>query len=310
MAAEGRDRELCRGLGRLLGEEVRLGASVSGGSIHRAQALLLASGERLFLKVSPADRQALFKAEIDGLLALAAAVDPALPLRIPAVRASALLEDRAVLVLEWLPLATPGSRAGSDQAWHGLGAALAGLHRRSAEDPAINVGQGRYGWEHDNWIGSAPQRNRWCRDWAMFFRECRLAPQLAWAERQGHPFSGAAALLDRVDTWLAGHQPLPVLVHGDLWAGNGGVLADGRGTIFDPAVHCADREVDLAMAALFGGFPAAFFAGYDATWPRPAGHERRQCLYNLYHELNHANLFGGGYRSQAQTTIRALLADR
>lgn len=247
---------------------------------------------------------------MEGLAALAAAVDPAMPLRIPAVRACALLGERAVLVLEWLPLAVPGSRAGSDQAWHGLGAALARLHRHSTQDPALSAGNGRFGWEHDNWIGSAPQRNRWCGDWAPFFRECRLAPQLAWAERQGHPFRGAEALLDRVEAWLARHQPLPALVHGDLWAGNGGVLVDGRGTIFDPAVHRADREVDLAMAALFGGFPAAFFAGYDATWPRPAGHQWRQRLYNLYHELNHANLFGGGYRSQAQATISALLSDR
>ena len=180
--------------------------------------------------------------------------------------------------------------------------ALAQLHRRSGE-----VGRA-FGWDQDNWIGSAPQGNRWSTDWAGFFRDCRLAPQLDWAARRGHPLVGAEALLEQVPVWLAEHHPLPSLVHGDLWSGNGGVLRDGRGALFDPAVHHADREVDLAMAALFGGFPAAFFAGYEAAWPRPTGYRNRQRLYNLYHELNHANLFGGGYQAQAQATIKALLS--
>jgi fructosamine-3-kinase len=99
-----------------------------------------------------------------------------------------------------------------------------------------------------------------------------------------------------------------VLVHGDLWSGNAAMLADGRGAIFDPAVHRGDREVDLAMARLFGGFPQTFFAGYEEQWPLPKGHRRRVPLYNLYHLLNHANLFGDSYRAQAQATIDELLA--
>lgn len=290
-------------LSALLGEEVRLGASVRGGCIHQARSLQRPSGERLFLKLSPAERQPLLRAEVAGLQALAAAVDPSSPLRIPEPLACAVLGDRAVLVLDWLALAPPQRSPGCDRAWHRFGAALALLHRRSAE------ASGAYGWEQDNWIGSAPQRNGWSTDWARFFRDCRLAPQLDWAARRGQPLQGAAALLEQLPRWLAGHQPQPCLVHGDLWSGNGGLLADGGGALFDPAVHQADREVDLAMAALFGGFPAAFFAGYDATWPRPAGHQRRQRLYNLYHELNHANLFGGGYQAQAQATIKTLLSN-
>ena len=302
------DQALCRALAERLGQELRLGPPVSGGSIHRAQQLLLARGERLFLKVSGADRYPLLQAEQEGLAALAAAVDPALPLKIPAVLLCDRVADRAVLVIEWLPLASRGLGAGEERAWWGLGAALAGLHRRSA-DLSTADGSG-FGWASDNWIGSAPQPNRSCPVWSTFFRDCRLAPQLAWAERRGQPLRGAAALLERLEDWLGDHQPQASLVHGDLWAGNGGVLEDGRGTLFDPAVHRADREVDLAMAALFGGYPEAFFAGYEHTWPRPAGHQHRQRLYNLYHELNHANLFGGGYRAQAQATIDALLASR
>ena len=106
------------------------------------------------------------------------------------------------------------------------------------------------------------------------------------------------------------HGAEPCLVHGDLWAGNGALLVDGRGAIFDPAVYWGDREVDLAMAHLFGGFPACFFAGYEGRWPLPPGHRQRREIYNLYHLLNHANLFGGGYWRQAQASIDALLAAR
>ena len=310
MVSTGHDQDLCRGLCDLLEQEVRLGAAVGGGSLHQARELLLANGERLFLKLGPAEGQPMLIAEREGLEALAAAVDPAMPLVIPTVRACALVAARAVLVSDWLPLARSTSRADGDQGWHALGVALARLHRRSAEDPAAMGGTGDFGWDQDNWIGAAPQRNRWCTDWATFFRESRLAPQLAWAARQGRPFTGSEALLAGVADWLDGHQPVASLVHGDLWAGNAGLLADGRGTIFDPAVHWADREVDLAMAALFGGVPPAFFQGYDATWPRPVGHRQRQELYNVYHLLNHANLFGGAYQSQAQATIRHLLERR
>jgi fructosamine-3-kinase len=119
---------------------------------------------------------------------------------------------------------------------------------------------------------------------------------------------GAASLLEGAAAWLGGHGAEPCLVHGDLWSGNAALTADGRGAIFDPAVYRGDREVDLAMARLFGGFPAAFFDGYGAEWPLPADHHRRVDLYNLYHLINHANLFGGSYHGQCQVTIDLLLA--
>jgi fructosamine-3-kinase len=117
---------------------------------------------------------------------------------------------------------------------------------------------------------------------------------------------GATRLLEALPAWLGRHQPEPCLVHGDLWGGNAGLLAAGGAAIFDPAVYRGDREVDLAMARLFGGFPATFFGGYQQEWPLPAGHQGRVELYNLYHLLNHANLFGGGYWQRSAASVEAL----
>ena len=278
--------------------------AVSGGCIHSAWCLELAGGARLFAKTNRASALPLLEAEADGLAALAAAADPA-RLVVPSPRALGLVEEQAVLVLPWLEI------DGAAMGWRELGGSLAALHRRSLEGPLRKGDRGAvaFGWSRDNAIGSSPQANGWLEHWGQFFAERRLAPQLDWLARAGTPLGGAAALLERTPQWLGGHGAEPVLVHGDLWGGNAALLADGRGTIFDPAVHRADREVDLAMARLFGGFPEAFFAGYEASWPLPAGHQRRRALYNLYHLLNHANLFGGSYRAAAQATMDRLLGD-
>ncbi|MFY8149526.1 MAG: fructosamine kinase family protein [Prochlorococcaceae cyanobacterium] len=270
---------------------------LGGGCTGRFWGLRFADGRRLFAKTLQASELPLLEAEADGLGALAAVAPQDLAVPRPLLVAGR--EAASLLVLEWLPLA--GGRGGEDR-WHRLGRDLAALHRRSLEE-----GADRFGWPQDNWIGAAPQRNGWCRSWAEFFRDSRLGPQLEWAARSGRPLRGASALLERLPRWLEGHDPEPVLVHGDLWSGNAALLSDGRGAIFDPAVHRADREVDLAMARLFGGFPPAFFAGYGEDWPLAPGHRGRADLYNLYHLLNHANLFGGGYRQQAQASLDALL---
>jgi fructosamine-3-kinase len=288
----------------------RLGVSlvgrtaVGGGCIHSAWCLELAGGARLFAKTNRASALPLLEAEADGLAALAAAADPA-RLVVPAPQALGRVGDQAVLVLPWLEL--DGAAIG----WRELGSALASLHRRSLEGPLLEGDRGAvaYGWSRDNVIGSSPQANGWLENWGTFFAERRLAPQLEWLARRGGPLRGSAELLARTPHWLGGHAAEPVLVHGDLWSGNAALLGGGAGTIFDPAVHRADREVDLAMARLFGGFPEAFFAGYEASWPLPPDHQCRRDLYNLYHLLNHANLFGGSYREAAQRTIDRLVGD-
>jgi fructosamine-3-kinase len=220
---------------------------------------------------------------------------------VPLPLACGLVGDRALLVLPWLTL--QGGAAG----WSLLGRGLARLHGSSRSGAP---GRG-YGFAADNFIGSTPQHNGWRASWPRFFAECRLAPQFAMAEARGEPYAEAAALLERIPRLLGGHVCEPVLVHGDLWSGNAGLLDHGA-AIFDPAAHWGDREVDLAMARLFGGFPEGFFSAYGQEWPLPEGARQRIPLYNLYHLLNHANLFGGGhsgggYRGQAERSIRRLL---
>ena len=310
-------------LERRLGVPLAAQSPVGGGCIHQAWALDLADGRRLFAKTNRLADLPLLEAEANGLEALSALAGD---LMIPQPLACEALDDRALLLMEWLPLAGAASGSGGGlgsgpgavaslpgssvpanpmppaQAWGRFGAALADLHRRS-----LVGADGRFGWQQDNFIGSSPQANGWLAGWGEFFAERRLGPQLLRAARAGRPLRQADALLARLPAWLDQHGAGPCLVHGDLWAGNGGLLVDGRGSMFDPAVYRGDREVDLAMARLFGGFPESFFAGYEGRWPLPPGHGRRLEIYNLYHLLNHANLFGGGYWRQAQARIDALM---
>ncbi len=295
--------------------------AVGGGCIHRAWRLRLQSRgpepTYLFAKTNRPEALPLLAAEADGLAALAAAAEGS-GLVVPQPLAMGLVGDEAVLVLPWLDLGL-GRGADPTRTWAAVGAGLARLHRRSLVEP-LGPGDrlGSYGWCRDNAIGTAPQANGWMDNWSRFFGERRLAPQLETLARSGRSLEGAAALLARLDDLLASHQPDACLVHGDLWSGNLDALAgscqpdlDGSplavGAIFDPAPYRGDREVDLAMAQLFGGVPEAFFEGYEREWPLPPGHKQRVSLYNLYHLLNHANLFpGGGYHRRAQATVTAL----
>ena len=310
--------QLAAWLQRERGETLQAMAPVGGGCIHRAWRLELAGGRRLFAKTNRLSLQPVLAAEAEGLAALhqaaqaaqapqAAAGAPVVPEPLALVE----LGGEALLLMPWLEL--DDRPPNPDQAWSQLGADLAALHRAS-----LTGHDGRFGWAHDNFIGSGPQPNGWDSSWPRFFSEQRLGAQLAWASRSGRRLRGSEALLAQVPGWLADHPVEPCLVHGDLWSGNAGLLrmdsTPGKpgtpstgGALFDPAVYRGDREVDLAMAQLFGGFPAAFFAGYDTTWPRPEGHRQRRELYNLYHLLNHANLFGGSYWQQAEQCIAELL---
>ena len=157
----------------------------------------------------------------------------------------------------------------------------------------------RHGWHRDNYIGTMPQKNAWSDDWISFYRDCRLRPQLERANID------AEFLLAGMGSLLANHRPEPSLLHGDLWNGNAGFTADGP-VIFDPAVYYGDRETDMAMTELFGGFPAAFYSSYAALFPLAPGYEVRKHLYNLYHLLNHLNLFGTGYLLQVNVALGLL----
>ena len=265
--------------------------SSCGGSSLNATWRLEGEGLRCFVKVNAAARAAMFDAEAAGLAELRAAN----AVRVPRPIASGVAGGISFIALEWLEFAAGGRDAA-------LARALVALHRHTA--PA-------HGWHRDNTIGTTPQENARTSDWAEFFRDRRIAPQLSLAARNGH--GGALQrdgerLLAALPALLSGHAPLPSLLHGDLWSGNAGQLADGTPVVFDPAVYYGDREADVAMCALFGGFGADFFAAYEEAWPLPPGHAPRRELYNLYHVLNHANLFGGGYVAQAAAMIGRLLA--
>jgi len=283
-----------------LGQPVQRRQPVAGGCIHQAWRVELADGRVLFVKTNRAQNLPLLEAEAVGLRALAALAPAAL--QVPTPSAVGRSADQAVLVLPWLDLVTA---AGDSGGWHQLGQSLACLHRTSL---GIGAGQGRFGWFEDNAIGATPQPNGWWQSWGPFFCEQRLGHQLRLAAGRGLVYRGAEPVLALVGELLATHPCEPVLVHGDLWCGNAALVRAGGGALFDPAVHRADREVDLAMARLFGGFPEAFFAGYDDAWPLPADVSSREEIYNLYHLLNHALLFGGGYRHQVQQCIDRLLA--
>ncbi len=283
-------------LGRCLGRRLALRAprTLGGGCINRAFRVEdAASGEAFFVKLNQADRLDMFAAEAAGLEAILETGT----LRAPRPLARGVAGDQAWLALEYLPFGHGGRGAMAR-----LGEGLAAMHRATAA---------RFGWHRDNTIGATPQPNPWTDDWPDFWREHRLGHQLALAARNGHGGELqrlGEAVMERVPALLAGHRPRPSLLHGDLWSGNQGVLEDGTPVIFDPAVYYGDREADLAMTELFGGFGAEFQAAYRAAWPLEPGYALRRTLYNLYHILNHLNLFGGGYLGQALAMCEQLLA--
>jgi protein-ribulosamine 3-kinase len=231
-----------------------------------------------FRKEGAAERADAFAAEADGLDALRPHI------RVPSVLDHGISGGRAFIILEQLDL-----RRGGDYA--ALGRMLAKLHRQTGP---------RFGWHRGNYIGLSPQQNGWCDDWIEFWRERRLRPQIEWATQKGFDIR----MVD-LHPLLKTHKPQPSLLHGDLWSGNAGFTAEGP-VIFDPAVYYGDRETDLAMTELFGGFPREFYRAYDEAFPLEPGYEKRKHLYNLYHLLNHLNIFGGGYLGQVNETLRLL----
>jgi len=270
--------------------------SLGGGCIN--QAYLLSQGEvQYFVKLNHASKVDMFDAEQLGL----AQMLQTQTIRVPRPIGCGVAGGHAYLVLEYLALGGRGTPA----AWQAMGQRLAALHQwRSPQRHS------QFGWDRDNRIGDTPQPNPWTDDWTTFFREHRLAFQFKLAARRGGHFPRQAELLAAVPHLLADHHPQPSLVHGDLWSGNAAITHDGEPVIFDPATYWGDREVDLAMTELFGRFPTPFYEGYQQVFPIAAGYAQRQVLYNLYHLLNHFNLFGGSYGSQANRMIDELLARR
>ncbi len=285
--------QLAAAIGKAIGVTLQPepAAAVQGGSINASHRWETDAGP-IFVKVAPVQRRAMFEAEAAGLDELRRAN----AVRVPRALGIANTESEVALALEWIEMGR-SSRAAETA----LGEQLAAQHRVSAQ---------AFGWPRDNTIGSSPQLNAWCDDWVVFFRERRLRPQLEMARANG--FGGrlqhrGEQLLRQLDSLLGSTHEPPSLLHGDLWGGNWGADERGAPVIFDPAVYFGDRVADIAMTRLFGGFGPRFYSAYEAAWPLPAQASRRIELYNLYHVVNHLNLFGGGYLAQALSSMEHLL---
>jgi fructosamine-3-kinase len=267
---------------------------VAGGSIHRCVRWETDAGP-VFVKIAAAAQVSALEAEADGLRALSAVAAS----RVPDVLAVASAGDECALALEWIE-AGPSSTRSEER----LGRQLAEMHRCAGA---------RFGWHRDNTIGRTPQPNEFSDDWARFYADRRLGFQLQLAGRSGldaRVIERGRRLVESCSAFFAGHRPVPSLLHGDLWGGNWMTVAGSdEPVIFDPAVYYGDREADLAMTRLFGGFGAAFYRAYGEAWPLAAGAETRRTLYDLYHVLNHWNLFGGGYGRRVAAMIEQLLAE-
>jgi protein-ribulosamine 3-kinase len=264
--------------------------TAGGGCINRSLVLLGKDGRRFFLKLNRADKAEMFAAEAEGLAELARAG----AIRVPRAIAWGATDSACWLVLEYLELGSRGNV-------RTLGQQLAALHQ---------ITHITFGWHRDNTIGATPQINTPSPDWVDFYRLHRLGFQLDLAKKNGAAralLRDGERLMADLGAFFTDYAPSPSLLHGDLWGGNY-AYADGEPVLFDPAVYFGDREADLAMTELFGGFSADFQAAYREAWPLDPGYATRRDLYNLYHVLNHFNLFGGGYEGQAAALAARLLA--
>ena len=266
---------------------------LSGGDINSAFRLQ-GDDKSYFVKLNRADRVTMFEAEFEGLQDMAGTQT----LRVPAPLVCGQTAGHSFLVLEYLEFGR--SDKASDRL---LGRQLALMHRQA---------QPYFGWRRDNTIGSTLQLNSCSDDWLTFWREQRLGFQLKLAANQGYGGrlqTQGQRLCSDMAVFFEHYSPQPSLLHGDLWAGNAAVDKQGRPVVFDPACYYGDREADLAMTELFGGFSLDFYSAYQAEWPLDSGYGLRKTFYNLYHILNHLNLFGGGYLRQAESMMAQLLVE-
>jgi protein-ribulosamine 3-kinase len=266
----------------------------AGGGCINATYILEGDHHSYFVKTNSVENAGMFEAEAEGL----DEINGAKAIRAPRPICHGMTDNHVYLVLEYIDLASCSGNCMATMAQQ-----LAQMHRKTAT---------HFGWKRGNTIGTTPQINLPESNWVEFWRNHRLAYQLDLANRHG----GGKALqangeqiLEALPAFFTDYQPIPSLLHGDLWGGNHGMDGAGNPVIYDPAVYYGDREADIAMTELFGGFNDRFYAAYREAFPMDPGYKTRKTLYNLYHILNHYNLFGGGYASQAQRMMDMLLAE-
>lgn len=260
---------------------------LSGGDINRAYRLSFRDGTSLFIKKNSVDNLDFFRAEAEGLEALGRGDGPSVPSPLGYGR-----DGREAFLL--LPMMEAPKK--NRDYWERFGRELARLHRQR--------NQTRFGFSGDNYIGATPQKNGFSINWIDFFRSRRLEYQIELARDSLDSLLSRRllALLDRLDD-LLDEPDHPSLLHGDLWGGNVLAGSDGAAWLIDPAVYYGHREADLAMTELFGSFPSAFYGAYHEIYPIDRGYKQRRDLYNLYHMLNHLNLFGQSYLASVRSIV-------
>lgn len=276
----------------LFHSKIRSAVSVPGGDINRALQIDLDS-RTVFAKTNRRENIAFFEAEAEGLKAIAGTNT----IRVPEVYALGTDSNYgSFLLMEW----SEGRR--EKDFFRNFGRNLALMHRADTENL---VPGGRFGFSHDNFIGSTRQINKPADSWIAFFRDSRLGPQFRMADEwlDSQDRKAVSRLLDHLDKYLP-EPDFPSLLHGDLWNGNYLTGNDNSAWLIDPATYVGCFEADIAMTELFGGFPRDFYAAYREVNPMEPEYEGRRDLYNLYHLLNHLNLFGGSYLGSVRSILR------
>lgn len=272
---------------------VKTVTQIAGGCINETYCIE-DGGQRYFVKLNTVDSLHMFEAEAAGL----GEICKTKTLRVPEPICWSRNDQQAWLVLEYIEMNRSHQKNDAE-----LGSGLAAMHRVYAR---------QFGWVRHNTIGMTPQINNASTDWVRFWRYDRLGYQLDLAKSNGYLGTLqnlGEQLMEHLSRFFGDNQPAPSLLHGDLWGGNYGFDDTGQPVLFDPAVYYGDREVDLAMTELFGGFSSKFYSAYQHDYPLESGYNTRRILYNLYHVLNHLNLFGGSYLSQAERMMDQLLAE-
>ena len=272
-------------------EPIKSTVAVSGGCIANSCKLQLSSGREFFLKQSRGGSSSSFASEARGLEELRKSG----VVRVPEV----VDKGPDFLLLEWIEVGKNSTDSNMDE----LGRQLAELHSFHGE---------KFGFVEDNYIGDSPQSNLTSTagkdNWPIFFAGNRLHFQAELAEKKGYATSEMRGLLDvlieKIPGLLSGTEEKPSLLHGDLWCGNYLIDVDGHPWLIDPAVYYGHREADLAMTSLFGGFTKTFYSAYESAFPLVPGYPEREPLYQLYHLMNHLNLFGTGYYGQVLSILK------
>ncbi|MCP3674591.1 MAG: fructosamine kinase family protein [Gammaproteobacteria bacterium] len=264
---------------------------VGGGCINTAYKVE-SDSDSYFVKLNSADKLSMFEAEYEGLLELIKAN----VIRVPMPTCTGIIDNQSYILMEYIAL---NGKADMQM----LGHQLALLHKQESSNL-------EFGWKRNNTIGATIQKNNSAKNWHSFWNKQRLGYQLRLAKQNGaskNLLEKGERIQAKLNLFFNDYDPKPSLLHGDLWSGNIGFSDSGHPVIFDPAIYYGDRETDLAMTELFGGFSEDFYQSYEDVYPLDDGYNIRKKIYNLYHILNHYNLFGGSYEDQAERICNLLL---